>query len=220
MATARDFCTAALVDAGVAGENQPIQAAMADRALRMLNRIIAGWNVDGLTKPILTSDTATVTGGSLTIGPTGDIVTTARPVQVAAVAYEGAPLAIVTTMELTQFVSDSGTPAKAAYSPTEPDGTITLWPTPSGSGAVTVTWQQELGEYGINDTVPLSREMATAMQWGLAAQLASAYGYPRADLDAQYQRIMTTIKTNNVNYGRMRLTPGLAGNRGSSLYSL
>lgn len=220
MASARDYCIAALVDAGVAGENQPIPAAQADRALRMLNRIIAGWNVDGLTKPVLTSDTATVVGASLTIGPTGDIVTTARPVQVVAVAYEGTPLSIVTTMELTQFVSESGTPSRAAYSPTEPDGTITLWPTPSGSGAVTVTWQQELGEYGINDTVPLTREMATAMQWGLASQIAKAYGYPRADLEAEYGRILSAIKVNNVNFGRMSLTPGLAGNRGSRLYSL
>ena len=220
MATARDYCTDALRDAGISAEGQPIPAEMAQRALRLMNRIIAGWNAERLMKPVTTSGTATATA-TVTIGPTGDIVTDAAPIGIEAVHRDGVPLRIVTPAELLSFAQATGEPACASYNPTQPDGTVTLWPTPSASASVVVSWLQDLDGYSINDTVTLPSELANAMQWSLASAVAKAYGFPRPDLEQEAAKAMTIVRLNNVNYGRMRLTPGLAGcTRVSDLYSL
>lgn len=225
MATAREYCINALMDAGIEGDSTGISAESVNRALRTMNRLLGEWSAMRLLKGTLTSGSYTTSGASLTVGPTGNISTTTRPVQVESVQVSSdsgatyAPLRMATQLDYTQLATVSGSPCYYIYTPsasTASDGVVQIFPTPSGSYTYKVNYLSEFGDYGLNDEVNLPRELCDLLESGLTSRVARMFGFPRVDFDAEYQRILSVVMLNNVSFGKMRLSANLRTNRGSA----
>lgn len=143
MALVRDLITDALVDIGVLSPGEVPDAAQAQQALRVVQRMIDAWGADRLTFAAQLRTTFTLVSGTatVTIGPDTADVTMARPLSINHVSYvipSSSPAVEVPIGLLDQdsyaAVSiksmQSGYPLQAFYQTpmTSANGTLFFWP--------------------------------------------------------------------------------------------
>ena len=193
--------TGLLADAfGVLNVFQPgasIPPADAQSGLRILNRLVGQWALQGLTIPAVTRIPVPLVAGKgspanpYTIGPSGNINTTRPPTQAhvlaATLVYPTTPatteipLAIYTDQAYTRIATKalaSTQPAGVWYNPTWPLGTLQLWPVPDNAvNSLLLYLQQPLATFAsLTQSYDLPDGMEDAIVTNLALKLATPWG--------------------------------------------
>ncbi len=225
MSTVRTLITDALQDLGAIGVNEiPSDAEMSD-AFRALNKMLSSWQTEKLIVYAENQEVFTypLTGQkTYTIGPTGDFVTT-RPVTIDFANNRDSndndyPFYIAKDfIDYAQIVSKGVTAQIQTvlyYDPTQTNGTIYLWPTPSDSSYRLVLWtRRTVTEFStIDDVIALPPGYEEAIQLNLSIRLAPRYGRVvtpefmkmAIDAKAQIKRTNTTVATLKFNFGNRR----------------
>jgi hypothetical protein len=170
-------------------DGAPLKASDANYINSKLNQMLSSWSVSLVS--IYAVETTTTSAlpniGEFTIGPTGDVVVSARPLnfQVIQVQFPGSFPVGSSLVQLSpgDFQSLSiptlqGVPAYYSYNPTIPNGTINIYPVPTQNFPLKMTYNLPLSNASLNSqySVPPGYEMAIISN--LACLVCVYYGLP------------------------------------------
>lgn len=213
MTTVADILDLALKDAGVIGAGQTASAEDTNDAFSTLKQMIAQWQIDGLMVYATAQVSFNLTGAqSYTVG-SGGTVNTTRPKEIIAAFWRDGsidtPLEVLTATEDYQRIGDktsTGTPECVFYSPSNPLGTLYVYPVGS-SGAIHLTVLQPLTAYAsVADDLGLPGEYELAARFCLAELLCTTFGTPlRPDVAAQARKGRKLVKRNNVRIPELQM---------------
>ena len=183
--TALELIKAAMRQIGVIATGETPSAAEAADGLSALNDVLETWTTEKLA--VWTDATLTLNAtqgiGQYTIGPSGVLVTP-RPVRilslyssVGAVDYPAQEWPYTSWQAVAIKSTGATWPERYAYVNDFPNGRLYLWPTPPEGLVLNIGVQTELAAVADLATV-LSYPPGyyRALQWDLAAELASQYG--------------------------------------------
>lgn len=204
----------ALLIAGINGIGNYQSATGVETAdsLDTLNFIINSWKIEGLLNFASQVVEYVPTTGSFTMGPTGDLVV-ARPPKITD-AYcrinsgTGAPLDIVMTQLNAQDYDSIALKSMTMsitryfyYEPTDPDGTMYIWPEPQPGQTTTIRmrYDQLLSEFDTaDDEIQMPPGYKMAIVYALADQLCMQYGISNPAISMTAMTSKDTLKRNNV----------------------
>lgn len=163
--TARDLAVEALQEIGSVGADGAASADDVNFALSKINRLLDGWNADGLAVYAEQFDTETLTAGlnPHTLGPTGATWTfTQRPESIESVMLIISGYRYVIDLhdaawwaaEPAPLISTS-IPTDGYYAPTWPNGALYLYPVPSTAYDVQIMRRVVLSQLALTDTFSL-----------------------------------------------------------------
>ena len=217
MATVNDILKRAQRLIGVSSIGEALSADEAADGLAALNSMVGSWANEKLMLFKFETVSTTQTAQSFTIGPAGAIVT-ARPVEiVSAYRRDGTrdiPVDVVSRerYEAESLKSQTGPVEMVYYKPTFPDGTVFVWPVPSGE-TLFLTLQQPLTAFAaVADTIALPPGYDEALAFNLAVLLAPEYE-TEASPTVQ-RRAMTSkkvLKSVNNEVPELELDPAMYG---------
>jgi len=221
MTTALEIITEALEEIGVKEQGQTIPAEEADRARRMLNRIMGRWANMRLLFPTLTQISVPLDGSqSYTIGPlTGDIVAS-RPVKaVSCLARDAAGqdyrVSVLGKHEWDGIVDKTttgGPPSDVWYEATNTLGTLHVYPVSGSEYTLILDCQVLMTEFAALATpVTLPDGYADALSLALADALCAGYGLPTmADIQRRAAGAVRAVKRTNAQavYSQHELATG------------
>jgi hypothetical protein len=235
--TVLDVITASLAEIGVlaAGAGEAPTASQAAAALRSLNALIDQWKAERFqihtitrtTEPIVASD------GTYTIGSGGDVAID-WPVYVDHVNWidtatdpdQEYPLHEMTDDEYAGIFAKaltSALPSSWYYNPTYPLGTLTLWPTPTGSGLEFAMYTPTpVAEFAAtSDSVALPPGYRRMLIKNLAVELMPSYlRDPNPILLRQAQESLAQVKRSNHRLKFTRIGADVPGVSGSGRYNI
>jgi hypothetical protein len=230
MSTYGDLIDASLTEIGVLASGETAESGDATFALNTLNRLLSTWAGQRLIIPSLTRNTFAITANvaTHTIGPTGNIVMTMRPAKLLDVRLIDTapapdletPLGELTDDEyqaLPQKALTSTLPINWWYNATVPNGVITLWPVPTGTGLQLAVYVAEpLSQVAaITTTVSLAPGYEELIVTNLAIRLAPSFDrQPSPDLKQAAQESMATVKRGNKRPAVMTFEAAVLGNGG------
>lgn len=196
--TTRNLLSEALSELNIVGVGQSMQAADADLALNKLHRLLDNWNAEraAVYADQFLTFTLAPNEQTRTIGPTGNWVTSQRPVRVDGLnvilnnvtppvrtkvnVRDAAWWDALTVPEVT------GTfPTDAYYSPDWPNGTFHLWPVPTVAYDFEIWCRIVLSQPGLDDTFTLPPGYRDAITLTLAEDLAPSYGVQVSSITQQ-----------------------------------
>ena len=229
MATAAEILNSALRKIGEfqAGETTASEISTVGRAL--LNTMLDGWAVERLSVYQISqlSNTWPAATVSRTIGATGNFTNT-RPVKVDSAFFLDSasnkyPLIILYSREQYDgFVTPSTAstyPEYLFYDPSYPNGTIYLYPVPSGAVTLKLNvWQTLQSFAGLATDLALPPGYQRAIEFNLAVEWAHEFGreVPRAVAAIAVQS-KAAIKSINLPEPIMSLDPMLVNFRSSNI---
>jgi hypothetical protein len=233
MTTARAIVFDALLDLGVASNEEPMQAPMAEQGLRLLNSLLDSWSLEKLTiyytPPTVIPWPAGIQTQSW--GP-GGAIPTPRPIALAPYAqYRDVtglelPLAVMTHQEeyaaLTLKHQQASTLQVLYYAPSMPMGTLYGWPVPTSDWTIIVYPWTVLGRFpGLDDEIAFPPGYERALRVGLALEAAASYGaQPSPMLGAVLNEAKGNLKRVNQRIPELGLDPALAGEGGRNPYAI
>ena len=188
MTTATELITQALGILGVRAVGESVDGTTAGETLTRLNSLIDSWRTQKLYAYATQRITGTLpaSASTLTVGPTGDIVTTYRPFRLETGGFynnggQDYPIQLLTQNEfngITQKLQASGATAIGIYyEPTLPNGTLYFYPQPSSQVTLTLIVLTELLEFPtLNSDYTLPPGYRRALAYALAEDLAPDYG--------------------------------------------
>ncbi len=177
--TVLDIITDALLDieVGAIGINQ--DATLTAHAVRHLNRIMKGWQLDDAAPAFLkASQTLTLTtAASYSLNPE-------RPVRILSARFKRSGIEIPMIRLSRDEYDDlpvkttTGLPTQFYYDRQKEDALFYVWPVLATAAGETVeiTYEREFEDVGINDTVDLPGEWWDVAVLQLASRLVHAYG--------------------------------------------
>lgn len=218
--TPRDLIKSALRLIGALSTGEDPSAAEQSDAFAALNQLIDAWGTEHLTIPYverlqfdLVADQSTYT-----IGPGADF-DTARPNWL-----DGAGLLLSTTTPETEIklhvltddeyaaipIKDESStyPQDVYYRPTNPDGTIILWPVPNtGDNPLILYVGKSLAQLeDVTTEVNLAPAYAKALRYALAVDLAPEFGRPLDPLILRTaETTLSFLKTKNFKPSEMTI---------------
>jgi len=189
--TALDICTDALREIGVLGAIDPALGEDAAFVLGKLNRILDNWNAErqAVYESVFASYTLTPALQPHTIGPTGTFVVTQRPQSI-----EAANLVDTTVTPNVRFPlalrddawwaavpvqATTGTyPTDLVYSPSWPNGELTLYPVPTAALGLELLTRLVLADVTLTTAFSMPPGYRDALILTLAEDCLGAYGRP------------------------------------------
>lgn len=197
--TAAIIVKGALQLVGVIDPEETPTNAQAQDGLRRLNMMLGQWALKGTTIPASARQVFAIVAGKgsttnpYTMGPTGDLVTTPRPL-----AILGAGLILGTPAPLVEVplavFTDNGwnglaikdlpstQPTGVYYQPTYASGlgTLNLWPVPTITvNSLALYWKQPIANFAnVTASYDLPQGADEPIEYGLAVRLARVYGAP------------------------------------------
>jgi hypothetical protein len=222
--TARAIVFDALVDLGVASNEEPMQAHMAEQGLRLLNSMLDSWSLEQLSIYYTPPTVIPWPAGTqqLLWGPGGDIAT-ARPIALQPYAqYRDVtglelPLLVMTHQEdyaaLVLKQQAASTLQVLYYAPSLPTGTLYGWPVPTQSWEIVVYPWTVLGRFpALDDEILFPPGYERALRVGLAIEAAASYAaQPSPMLGAILNEAKGNLKRINQRIPVLGLDPALAG---------
>lgn len=193
--TALDLISQAYTTLGVLGLGETLDAPQAQLGLRRLNGLIAQWATQSLTIPTTSRTVIPIVLGKgsqtnpITIGPSGDVVMTTRPLELDQVGILLAGAAPQVELERAVYteqmwnaiaIKDLTGPifTGAYYVPEVPNGEIILWPVPDTTIHSLVIYRGEqvttFATLTTSHTVPDG--YGDALEFNLAVRLAPGSG--------------------------------------------
>lgn len=207
MSTARAIVDDALTICGAVGIGQSPSGTLSDFALRRLNGLVASFCADPLWVPKREQVTAVLVSAqsSYSVGD-GEEIDTPRPESLTAVALDQwgqyVPLEWIAPDDWdnrTRELSGSSVPCAFTYRPTNPNGTLEIFPAPQQGFTVYLTPQTEGETYGFNTDSGYSSAYEEALTYSLAANLGEAMGRDMAMVKATAEKLVARLKRNNDN---------------------
>lgn len=232
MATTSDLIKGSLRLLGVIGQGESPSAAEQTDGLNALNEMLSSWSNERLLAYSRVREEFTLTSGqgSRTIGTTGNFVTS-RPQEIEQATIEDQsasptaeyPLQILSLAEWAGIIQKDSTadvPTKLYYEPTNPNGTLYLWPVPSAANKIVLYSRKPLSALAITDTLAFPPGWEEALRYNLAVKLAPEYGVAPA---LEVKEIALTSRaaiegTNNQQLNLMRVDAALL--RGGSGFNI
>lgn len=202
-------------------------AAEAQEGLRVLNMMIGVWSLKETMLYRMITSTVTATGGTATyaIG-TGAAWAIQRPTRIVSllvrdnIANPASPTDYmckqITQEEYNEISpkTTSGIPSAFVYTPSYPQGSILLYPTPDNSYQVVISQFEKITAFAdVNSEVSLPEGYEAALSYGLSEWLANNYGKtPSADVKAIANDAASMIRAaNSVNVTGEANYPGYIG---------
>lgn len=232
--TARRMITRVLRGINYIARNSTPSPDDSNDALDTLNDMMAGWNLEPMMHGytfILGAILASSSNGVYTVGPGGDIVTTARPDRIQRISrLTGAtvndleiPLnPIETDREWQELATklNPGTQVSAFwYNPTNTLGQLHVYPVPSASGQSILLYLQSRFSFipTLDTPIDLPDGVNRAIRYNLGLELASEFGKELPALWVQMANdSKAKIKTINIKPGKLELNDVMGvGNSGS-----
>lgn len=149
-----------------------------------LNAMLDEWTTESLMASVKALDTITLSAGvsAYTLGESGDIVTT-RPdtlLDSSYIEYSGVsyPMTIATLAEynaVTLKNENTTMPFMLWYDPTFPNGTLTVFPTPTAPVTLKLWSIKPIGFANLTDTIDLPPAYENAITFNLALALAMEF---------------------------------------------
>lgn len=221
MSTALDLIKDAMTEIGVLAAGATPASADQTWGLRKLNELIDHWNARRLRLYSVHTETVAVTAPAqfLTIGPEAeedgpDLEYTHRPTEIIEANWTDAadfriPLGIITMQEYSGIPNPTfqgATPARLAYNPTYPYGTVYLFPVPTATTcSLELTYHAHLAEFATTGTpysLPPGYKKAIVMNLALA--LCPSFSVqPNRILVAGAQETLTDIASLNIKKRRL-----------------
>lgn len=229
--TARSLLTTACQKVGIAGIGETPDAAIMQQAFQALQQLVDSWNTQSLTVLVvertvytLTSNKQTYTIGPAALSPDFSTGTAARPPEI-----QGAGLVLNYTTPVTEIplflltddlyqligikAQTSTQPTELYYNPTDPLGTVFLWPMPTtGVNGLALYTSLLTPQFNALSTfVVMPPGYARALEWNMALELSTpAFGVP---LDPLVDRMATTslaqLKRSNYKPSDLSIDPAL-----------
>jgi hypothetical protein len=233
--TVLDLIQDSLEEIGVYAPSEVPTAADANKALRVLNRMMDQWGARKLFAYNVNFSDFTLTPGRQphTIGPSAgsDLTTTFRPARIenAALILNNVTPAVDVPLRIrdddwwaNQRVKDLATnvPTDLYYSPDIPDGSLYLWPVPSFAYGLRLETWVSVGQFtALPDTLSLPPGYHEAIMLSLAERLARPFGKTvPPDLANDANRARVTIQKNNDKSPRISAVPYSSKPKGSFNY--
>jgi hypothetical protein len=206
------------------GVNEAMGAPYLDLVLLRFQNLLDSWQAERLTLFNFTRVTSTLPSGTSTrtIGPTGQIVTTANPVFITAINYvvPGTSPAVETPMGQMDEDAYANLPIKDLSSslPTEwffnrgaTTGTLTFWPVVDQAVEIAIYVNFGVGVPAtINDTVVGPPGYPEAFMYQLALRLCTPFGRPMPpNLPQMAAEALRRIKRPNTSPGLLGVDPAL-----------
>lgn len=204
MPTASDLINRALYKVGIASIGDSIDSADAESAKDSLNDMLEQWSLEDLMIYYTQIESLSLVAGtsSYTLGPTGTLVTV-RPIEIISAQLRDtggldSDLGVVsfdTYQREIQKATNQTLPSLVSYQPTNPDGTLYIWPTPSsGLTCRLQTAKQFSTVTNLDDSVTLPIGYSEAIVYNLAERLCIDSG--RKDLLEGIMEIASKSKLN------------------------
>jgi hypothetical protein len=182
--------------------------------LTALNAMLDEWATESLMTYVKTLDTITLTPNTsvYTIGPTGTTVA-GRPEAIddsSYIDYLGVsyPLTVVSMAEynaITLKTTTTTMPCVLWYKDDFPNGTVTLWPTPTVSMSMKLWSIKPLGGYlNLTDVVTLPPAYENAITFNLAMALAMEFNAPIPAMLAK-NAVTSKKKIKRINYEPLKM---------------
>lgn len=212
---------------GIAIDGEPLEPEVVTVANRVLNRMIKAWMPHGLFlwKRDTKSITLVAATNTYTLGPTGTVSSSTRPLRILECDREDTNSISVGLNKLSLQEYDSlsnktstGTPVSYFYSPDIPNGTLKVWPTPDATVAaeytIEITYQAPFEDFdNATDDPDFPAEWIEAIVYGLATRLARKYGslsvYEQQDLKKQAQDSLELALSGDVEDGSIYFQPNI-----------
>lgn len=225
--TAAVIISDALKEILVIGEGEDPSATMLSDGLRMLNRLLDTFSNNTDFAYFASMEQKALTGQQmLTIGPTGDIVTT-RPIKIetAVVDRNGItyPVKVIDNEKYDQitYKALAGANTQAVYyEPTYPNGTLYLYPISTGCTLKmrVLNSVKQFASTSVSIDMPEGYEDALIL--ALAVRMAPSYGKNvNPDTKTAARKAMKAIKITNQVVPTMDLPDAVMGRSGSSFSS-
>ncbi len=218
--TVRNLISDSLLDIGIGAEGETLTAETMQHALRMLNRLLSLWSIEGAMIYRMFEESFSITSGDGTyeIGPEGDFATT-RPTRIDTAkirtgTYEF-PLELLTSQEW-QAIADktlSGRPYALYNDDNVAAAQLSFYPVPDAAYTLILTGWHQLGGYVDLDTViilPPGYELAIISN--LSVLLAPSYGKAVSqETLAIAAESKAKVKTHNLKPAKMRTDDAIVG---------
>lgn len=187
MTKVRDILTDALGEIGVLADSEAMDAGMAAKALRNLNRMIQTWNTEDLMVYTKGPSTFTLVPGqqAYTLGIGGNLVTTLPvlngQIDMASVLVNGVeiPISILNDeqwRDVTLKTVTSPFPLMMWPTGNQPLNSLYFWPIPTSVYSLLLyLWGQTSTFASVNADVVFPQGYEDALVYNLAVRLASAY---------------------------------------------
>lgn len=233
MATVLDaLIEPALKELGVLGASETATAGEAADALAALNRMVDAWPAETLLNVSFKEPTKTFTMtasvATYGVGPTGGVVLTVRPPTIAHVTVIDTAATPDIEYPLTELTDDqwaaipqklltSTMPQAWYYNPTFPDGTLHLYPVPTGANLQGAIYAQDptVVFAATSTTVSLPPGYLRMIVKNLALELAPSYGREVSPvLFKQAAESMATVKRQNTRPADMEFEAAALCQRG------
>jgi len=152
--------------------------------MQVLNSMLNEWSTrrSGIYTVTKETHTLTIGVGEYSIGPTGDIVTS-RPIRMLDAYIDNNDsdykVAIIDRewWNRRAFKELTAIPSELYYEPTFPDGTIRLYPEPSGTYILNIDTAKPLAQYtSITDDLNLPPEYENSLKFNVAIDWANELG--------------------------------------------
>lgn len=231
MSLATTLVSRALKLVGVLASGETADANDALDCVDDINDMIDQWSLEDLMLYYDKVESVPLVAGQNTylVGPTGTALVTVRPIEILLANYRDAdnldtPVSIVPMDSYERLVQKTTTqtiPSIMAYQPTNPDGTIYVWPTPS-SGTLRVMSNNLLTRItDLSTDMILPIGYNECFLYGLAERLCIKYG--RKDMldDIANRALMAkqAVKRKNKKKNVMFFDPALISGRMGGTYN-
>jgi hypothetical protein len=183
--TGLDYVKAVLELIGVYAPGESVSDGDSNSTLNTLNRMLDTWSadLDGVFSETVETFAVTSSDESYTIGPTGDFVTS-RPIEILRAKLRDAQ-GIDHDMRQMPFAEYEDIILKEpgdslskvfAYNPTNPDGTILIWPPPDTNYSLRITSRKALASMTLAAEYAVPPGYQDAIVWAGAVLAAPVYG--------------------------------------------
>lgn len=184
--TAASIIRQALGHLGIAAPGQAVSAGDASACLTALNTMLDGWAVENLYAYATQTITGTLPANTQTrtIGPTGQLVATPRPVRLEDGCFFTAggidyPIDTINEAEFNSIglkaVSSLG-PRWVEYSPTLPNGVLSFHPRAAQAVTLSLVVQQQISAFAsLTQQYTLPPGYKRALEFSLAEEVAASY---------------------------------------------
>lgn len=219
-------------DAGILSSNETPNATDAQKAFRLLNRMLDGDSTEDLMVYHNINEVFNLISGqqNYTIGPSGDFNTT-RPINITAIYMRDTngndlPCQMLDYQQYADILSKPITATialSAYYDSGVPLSTITFWPVPAQTSyrAVIWSWKPLTAFTSLSDSVILPPGYEDYIEWNLADRLCPAFG---RDVPSRVEKLAIQtkekIKKININVPILGFDASLVSNSTSNTYPI
>ena len=232
MSIANDLLSRALRLVGALASGETADANDIEEAQADANDMLDQWCLEDLMLYYDKVDILPLVAGQISydIGPTATGLVTERPIEILLANFRDAdgldsPVSVIphdSYERLTQKTTDQTLPSVVCYQPTNPNGTILVWPTPSSGLSLRLMSNKQLTNIAdLSDDVPMPKGYNEAFLYGIAERLCIRYGRKEM-LEEIMNRAMLAkqnIKRKNKKKNVMFFDPALVNSRVSGAYN-